>query len=69
LHNLSNDDSRLDLPDVYDHIGTSEFGFAPLAVKGPICPYGVVPITQQKFTIVEPVARSVKTLTLVMILN
>jgi hypothetical protein len=33
-------------------------------VKGPICPYGAVPITQQKFTVVEPVARSVKTLKL-----
>jgi len=69
LRNRSNDDSRLDLPDVYDRIGTSRFGFAPLAVKGPVCPYGAVPMTQQKFTIVEPVARSVKTLTLVMILN
>lgn len=57
------------MPDVYDHIGRSRFGFAPLAVKGTICPYGAVPITQQKFSIVEPVALSVKTMTLVMILN
>jgi hypothetical protein len=64
-----NGGSRFDLPDVFDHIGTSRFGFAPLAVKGTICPYVAVPITQQKFTVVEPVARSVKTMTPVMILN
>jgi hypothetical protein len=69
LHYRSNDDSRLDLPDVYDHIGTSRFGFAPLAVKGPVCLYGAVPIKQQKFTVFEPVAGSVKIQTPVMILK